>query len=63
MAEGIDQALHAGDRGRVLFMLAQHGIRSTPGSSSKGSALFHTRVGHTSHELRTIALACYVTGA
>ena len=37
MAEGIDEALRADDKGRVLFLLAQHGIRRpAPGSSSKG---------------------------
>ncbi len=37
MAEGIDEALRADDQGRVLFLLAQHGIRRpAPGSSSKG---------------------------
>ena len=37
MEEGINDALSKGDRGRVLFMMAKHGIReSAPGSSSKG---------------------------
>ncbi len=35
MAEGLDAAQRAGERGRVLFMLASHGIRR--GHGNKGS--------------------------